>query len=246
MSAPHCPWKAPRAPAIVRFVGSSTRTIARRNWFHVQTDEQDPERGDRGPCERDVDAPEELPGRRAVDACRLGELGRHVQEVGAHPVDAERHVEPDQRQDDRPAACSAGPCRGSRSRSARSRPRTEASGRAGRAGRRVGRRARGDVRVAKPAIVAISDRDRDDGDHDQHARREDRAHVGGVERVDEVVPVRVSTAIRDHSGRCRTRCSAVVKRLANGSSVTAINATRSAPPDQALRRATITRRPLFG
>src|SRR5690606_29677639 len=35
MSVPHCPWKAPRAPAMVRFVGSSTRTTARRNWFHV-------------------------------------------------------------------------------------------------------------------------------------------------------------------------------------------------------------------
>ena len=42
MSAPHCPWKAPSAPAIVRFAGSSTRTIASRNWFHVQTERRIP------------------------------------------------------------------------------------------------------------------------------------------------------------------------------------------------------------
>ena len=204
MSAPHCPWNAPSAPAIVRFVGSSTRTIASRNWFHVQTESRIPSDASAGPGERHVDAPEELPGRGAVDARRLGELARHVQEVRAHPEDAERHVEPDQRQDDRPAACSAGPCRGSRSRSARSRPRTAASDRAGRAGRRAGRRATRRWPSAKPAIVAISDRDRDDRDHDQHARLEDRAHVGDVERVDEVVPVRRATASRGRSGRSRT------------------------------------------
>ena len=35
MSVPHWPWNAPRAPAIVRLVGSSTRTMASRNWFQV-------------------------------------------------------------------------------------------------------------------------------------------------------------------------------------------------------------------
>ena len=103
MSAPHWPWNAPSAPAIVRFVGSSTSTIASRNWFHVQTESRIPSDASAGRASGTWIAPEELPGRRAVDARRLGELVRHVQEVRAHPEHAERHVQPDQRQDDRPA-----------------------------------------------------------------------------------------------------------------------------------------------
>ena len=42
-----------------------------RNWFHVHTEQQDRERRDRRPGERDVDPPEQLPGARAVDPGRL-------------------------------------------------------------------------------------------------------------------------------------------------------------------------------
>ena len=62
---------------------------------------EDPERGDRRPRERDVDVPEQVPGGRAIDAGRLRELARHVDEVGAHPKDGKGHVQGDQRKRDR-------------------------------------------------------------------------------------------------------------------------------------------------
>ena len=40
------------------------------------------------------------------------------------------------------------------------------------------------------------DRDRNDADHDQHARLEDRPHVGDMEGVDEVVPMRMRRPVQ--------------------------------------------------
>ena len=66
---------------------------------------EDPERRDRRPREREVDAPEQIPGGRAVDAGRLRDLSRHVDEMGTHPEDGKGHVQADQRQHDRERCC---------------------------------------------------------------------------------------------------------------------------------------------
>jgi hypothetical protein len=57
--------------------------------------QEDCERRERGPSQGDVHLPEELPRRRAVDTRGLRKLFWHVQEVGAHPEDAERHEQAD-------------------------------------------------------------------------------------------------------------------------------------------------------
>ena len=45
--------------------------------------------------------------------------------------------------------------------------------------------------MAKPAIVAMTTDDGHDAEHDEHARREQGAHVGLVEGLQEVAPLRV-------------------------------------------------------
>ena len=54
-----------------------------------------------------------------------------------------------------------------------------------------------------------------DGEHDEHARRQQRAHVRDLERLDEVAPLRVGRP--GQAARQRPDgCSAVVKMLRNG------------------------------
>ena len=100
MSVAYWPWKAPSAPAIVRSVGFSHEHEREQELVPRPDGEEDRERRDGGSRERHVDAPEEVERGRAVDAGGLRELLGHAQEVGAHPEDAEGHVEPDERQDD--------------------------------------------------------------------------------------------------------------------------------------------------
>ena len=151
---------------------------------------EDPERRDRRPRERDVDAPEQVPGGRAIDAGRLRDLGRHVDEVGAHPEDGKGHVQADQRQHDRKPSVvdphrplqeverDDDPCERERQpeheqeeEHARARDAQEADG--------------------KPGHRRDDQGHRHDGEHDERARRQERGHVRHVERLDEVAPLRV-------------------------------------------------------
>jgi hypothetical protein len=58
---------------------------------------EDPQRRDGCLRERALDVPEQFPGGRAINTGRLRDLGRHVNEVGAHPEDGKGHVQSDQR-----------------------------------------------------------------------------------------------------------------------------------------------------
>jgi hypothetical protein len=139
-----------------------------------------------------VDPPEELPGRRTVDPARLRQLARRVDEVRPHPVHAEGHEEPDEREDERPACVEqpeAAHLEVDRHDHALERQ-SEAEQQ-----EREGHLPSTYLQVAEAEAGEGGEqqRHRDHTEHDQHTRGEHLGHVRGLEGGDEVAPLRVGS-----------------------------------------------------
>ena len=101
MSVPHWPWKAPERSGDRPLLRIVDEDEGEHELVPCPDRHQDPERDDGRRGQGNVDPPEEVPCPCAVDASGLGELLRHVDEVRPHPEHRERHVQADEREDDR-------------------------------------------------------------------------------------------------------------------------------------------------
>ena len=104
MLVPHWPWKAPSAPAIVRF----DRVVDehdREQELVPRPDRRAGSRATRSQAGRAARGRARRAARCVAPSTRAASESslRHVHEVRAHPEDPERHEQADQRQDDRPA-----------------------------------------------------------------------------------------------------------------------------------------------
>src|SRR5665647_672168 len=152
-------------------------------------EEQDRQRGQRRHRQRDVDPPEELPQVRPVDPGGLRDVVRDVGEVRPHPEHGERHVQAEERQDDRPPGVQEPEVphlvveRDDDALERQGQPEQERDehGPAPRWAK---------LSQSEPGQRGDEQGDRDHADLDEHARPKKLTHLGGLERVDEVAPVR--------------------------------------------------------
>ena len=188
------------------------------------------------PRERDVDAPEQVPGGRAIDKGRFRNLGWHVHEVGAHPEDGKGHVQADQRQHDRePSVVDP-----DRPLQVVERDDDAPEGQRQSKHKQEQKHARtGDPQETDGERCHGRDdqRNRHHGNHDERTRCQERGHVRHFERFDKVAPLRVCGPF-EPLGTVPDGCSAVVKMLMKGRIVIAISTRSRARPAKSSPRPT--------